>query len=337
MASFDTSSLLEPVSGGPPSGPDLAYDADFRVMEQAARGKPESQFAPAEEPNWKQCRESALAVLKRSRDLRAAVLLAQALGHTQGFEGFADGLQVVHGLLDQWWDDLHPKLDPAEGNDPTMRVNAIAALASRETTFQLLRELPLVEARGVGRFGLREIEWAEGKTPPAAGADVPAAGTIEAAFKAADLDAVQATVQALRRARDLAKQIGTALSARVGAANSAELEPLHRVLGDATKAVEDRLARRSGGDVVLGPLVDGPTGGGNGGPQTVGEVRTREDVVRLLDLACSYFERHEPSSPIPLLLKRAKRLTSMGFLEIMRDLAPGGVSEVQKIAGEPQE
>ena len=55
--------------------------------------------------------------------------------------------------------------------------------------------------------------------------------------------------------------------------------------------------------------------------------------MRVLDKACDYFERHEPSSPVPLLLRRAKRLVSKDFMEILRDLAPDGVSQAENIGG----
>ena len=66
------------------------------------------------------------------------------------------------------------------------------------------------------------------------------------------------------------------------------------------------------------------------------EVELAEDgeaAIRVLDKACDYLERHEPSSPVPLLLKRAKRLVSKNFMEIMRDLAPDGVAQAQVVSG----
>jgi type VI secretion system protein ImpA len=56
-------------------------------------------------------------------------------------------------------------------------------------------------------------------------------------------------------------------------------------------------------------------------------------VVRLLDWICEYYERHEPSSPLPLLLARCKRLVSASFLDIVRDVAPGAVSQVDILRG----
>jgi type VI secretion system protein ImpA len=55
--------------------------------------------------------------------------------------------------------------------------------------------------------------------------------------------------------------------------------------------------------------------------------------MRALDKISSYFERHEPSSPIPLLIERCKRLVSMNFLEIMGDLAPDGLKQASLAVG----
>ena len=53
----------------------------------------------------------------------------------------------------------------------------------------------------------------------------------------------------------------------------------------------------------------------------------------MLDRACEYFHRYEPSSPVPLLLERAKRLMSKDFVEILRDLAPDGIAQFEVVSG----
>ncbi|MEO6269941.1 MAG: type VI secretion system protein TssA, partial [Lautropia sp.] len=72
-----------------------------------------------------------------------------------------------------------------------------------------------------------------------------------------------------------------------------------------------------------------------GGIHQAGEIRSREDAVRELDRICAYLERHEPANPAPLLIRRAQRLVQMNFLDILRDLAPEGMSSIEKIAGLP--
>ena len=47
-----------------------------------------------------------------------------------------------------------------------------------------------------------------------------------------------------------------------------------------------------------------------------------------------YYERKEPSSPVPLVLKRAKRLVGKSFVYIIRDLSPDAMSQVRMVSGE---
>jgi type VI secretion system protein ImpA len=69
------------------------------------------------------------------------------------------------------------------------------------------------------------------------------------------------------------------------------------------------------------------------GFQTSGAIESRDDVARALDLVLDYYKTNEPSSPVPLLIQRAKRLVSMSFMDALRDLAPAGMKELQAIAG----
>ena len=64
-------------------------------------------------------------------------------------------------------------------------------------------------------------------------------------------------------------------------------------------------------------------------------IRSREDAIRELERVCVWLERHEPANPAPLLIRRAQRLLQMGFIDILRDLAPEGMSSIEKIAGLP--
>jgi len=114
--------LLAPIGEASPCGDDLEYDADFMALVAAAQGKPEQQFGdtviPAVEPEWREVGEQAGSILRRSKDVRAAVLLLRASTHLQGVPGFVAGLQLLTGLLDTFWEGIHPKLDADDDNDP---------------------------------------------------------------------------------------------------------------------------------------------------------------------------------------------------------------------------
>ena len=52
-----------------------------------------------------------------------------------------------------------------------------------------------------------------------------------------------------------------------------------------------------------------------------------------LDRIIAYYARSEPSSPVPMLLERAKRMVGADFLTIIKEMAPDGVQNVHLIGG----
>jgi type VI secretion system protein ImpA len=65
----------------------------------------------------------------------------------------------------------------------------------------------------------------------------------------------------------------------------------------------------------------------------LGEIASRQDAIRAMDAIAAFFRKNEPSSPVPLLLDRAKRLVSKSFLELLEDIAPDSVSQVRQLGG----
>jgi len=89
---------------------------------------------------------------------------------------------------------------------------------------------------------------------------------------------------------------------------------------------------------VNGHAVNGHALNGGTAPLSVtGQLQSREDVMRMLDKICEYYARVEPSSPVPVLLQRAKKLVPMSFMEIMQDLIPDGVSQAEMYRGRASE
>ena len=62
-------------------------------------------------------------------------------------------------------------------------------------------------------------------------------------------------------------------------------------------------------------------------------ISSRDDVVKCLDLVVAFYDRTEPSSPIPHLARRVRRMVHMDFVELMEDLAPSGLKEFRLLAG----
>ena len=64
-----------------------------------------------------------------------------------------------------------------------------------------------------------------------------------------------------------------------------------------------------------------------------GSVNSRRDVERCLDMIIDFYERTEPSSPIPHLARRMRKMVPMNFLQLMEEIAPSGMKEFKNVAG----
>jgi type VI secretion system protein ImpA len=319
-----------------PSGPNLEYDAEFMDLGRAQQGKPEQVMGDAvkaaEEPDWRDVAERAQALLGRTHDLRVAVTLSEALLRTEGFVGLDAGLSIVDDLLQRQWDTVHPQLDAEDNNDPTLRINSLVGLASPDGLLKALREVPVVTSATLGRFSLRDMRIASGKQPaPAGRAEPPKQVQIDAAFLDAKLPALQSTAAAVGAALDHVAAIDRLLVDKVGE-KAPELKPLVLDLREIKQTLAEKLTARGAAQPETGGAEAPVKPGGQSG-----EVNSREDVVLQLDRLCEYYRRHEPSSPVPLLLRRAKRLVAKDFMDIIRDLTPGGVAEAELLGGEKKE
>ena len=330
---IDPVKATAPLAEAEPSGPNLEYDADFQALERAQQGRPEQVIGdsvkPAEEPDWADVVERAEVLMGRTRDLRVAVALTHSLLKTQGLAGFALGLNVIKGLLEGQWDTVHPQLDADDNNDPTLRVNSLLSLAASDGVLKALREVPLVSSKTLGRFSLRDMRIASGKQPAPAGlAEPPKQVQVDAAFRDAELEALQGNADQVALALEHIAAVDRLLVDKVGS-QAPELKPLVLDLTEIKHALGQQLAARGVG-VAEGDGAGGAAKAAGGGS---GEINSREDVVLQLERLCEYYRRHEPSSPVPMLLRRAKRLVSKEFMDIIRDLTPGGVAEAELLGG----
>lgn len=329
--------LIAEIEGESPAGADLEYDPDFGELERTARGKGEhvmgDEVVEAEPPDWREVILQAEALFDRTKDLRVAVLLTRAALNTDGLSGLADGLHVTRKLLENFWETVYPLLDEEDDNDPTFRVNTIVNLADKEGMLRDLLLVPVVSAKMAGRFNLRDVRVAQGDLPaPADQESVPDAGIINAAFMEADLDDLVESLAKVTEAKEHAEAIDAVFNEQVGAANGPDLNPLLSELKDLNRIYVEHLGARGVG--AEGEVEEPEAGSGAAPGQAIsGEIRSREDAIRMIDKICIYFENNEPSSPVPLLLNRAKRLISKDFLDILRDITPDGVMQAEMIGG----
>ena len=347
---IDIESLLSEVSPESPCGEDLSYDASFLALEDMLRPKAGGGIVAgveeqAEEPNWREVREKSLELLRRSKDLRVAMYLALAALRIDGLTGLRDGLVLLQGLLERFWEHLYPKLDPEDNNDPLERINILQSLSPDTVSTQdpmkfkqRLAEVPLCISPQMGRFSLRDIQVAKGEITMATdqGTGARDMSVIDAAFQDTATDELLAASKITEEAIEHLATITTVFSKNAAQGQTPDLRDFQSILGNIHKCIQGYLAKRGYGEASEESAPANAAAGGEAekaGMSIAGEIRSPKEALLAIEKVCQYFDHHEPSSPVPMLLRRAQRLVSKNFMEVISDICPDAMSRVEMIGG----
>lgn len=147
--------LLNPISDSSPGGENLRYAPVYDKIKEARR---EDDDVPQGE--WQRTRKTAdwaaviklagEAIAKKSKDLQLAAWLTEALLKKEGFTGLREGLTLIHGLLDQFWDSCYPEL---EDDDAEFRASPLDWLGGALDT--TLRFTPITK-KGLNWFDYKD-------------------------------------------------------------------------------------------------------------------------------------------------------------------------------------
>lgn len=318
-----------------PCGPDLEYDNEFLELTKAAAGKPESQFGPAEPPDWRAVVSIAASLFERTRDLRVAIEWMRGNLRLHGYGALPLGLKLVNGLIENFWDTVHPLPDPDDG-DPYGRVNALTLLREHAGALGDVREARISEDRSIGIVKVSDVEAV--LAPPGT-AVVSTELTKEQATKM-----LAAAVEKLPELRTVCGEAVAQVKALIAAANdklgqgtAPDLRPLYTIVNGVAGLLPAEAAEGEGeggeGEEGEGGAEGADGGGGRRGKGLSGTVTTREEALKAIDLVIEFLERTEPTNPAPLFLRRARQLVGHNFLQLMKVLAPDALAEVARIVG----
>ncbi len=330
----------EDISSDLPCGPFIddseALEDDFIMLESIARINQDSLVLGASDEgvDWRLMYSRCEDLVKQTKDVRVYVFLAQAALHLKKLAGFAASFQLITTTLTDHWDDTYPKLDDAKDETP-WRIMTLNEL-SGEVFINLLSSMPVVESKLAGNFTLRDIKLAKGDIQLIEGSEekIQEIGLIGAAFKESSQDALVSALALVNQIQDNIEHLQNQLSAsdvshsRYGWDKlKADLNYLsilysehivHDVVAEENLSVNDENNSDSKDMAVITK---------NSG------IENRSDVLEALSKITKYYSQYEPSSPVPILVERTKKLVTMDFMSIMKELSPDGVKQVELIAG----
>jgi type VI secretion system protein ImpA len=321
---LDIEALLAPLPGDNPAGAWLRYAGDYDEISNLRPKADRDAFeSGGQAGQWPQIEKLASRKLReKSKDLSIASWLTEALVHQHGFAGMRDGIRLIHGLLERYWDSVYPL--PDEG-DLEVRGAPLQALFERNAGVWL-SETRLTKADIPSEDGSESIPvtynlWHSivvnrsqdhlhlQAAMDKATADSPTNFYVNLMEDLQETDAALTALKAL-----LAQQFGG-------------LAPGVTAVADALRNCQGRVGTilKSRG-VSLGPAEEDEANSDESGPAAEssggsgGALRTREDAARRLREVADFFRRTEPHSPVPYLIQRAITWSQMSFEELLGEL-----------------
>ncbi len=332
--------LLNPIPGPNPSGENLRYSPILEKIKEARR---EEDDAPQGE--WQRevkkadyplvVRLATDALTSKSKDLQIASWLTEALLRRDGFPGLKEGLNLLRGLLENFWDTVYPEL---EDGDAELRATPLEWVASRLD--EPAKRVPLTgsgfdwfrykESRAVGYEGdvsgneskqkAREAAIEDGKlTPEEFDEALKATGK---AFYEQLMVHLDGSFDSLQLLDDVCNQKFGTVAPNFGKLRTTleEVKQTVKVLLEKKRQQEPDVQRPAEAvttepeavrEEERQPVVAvGAAPGATRAPArklVEEEPADREDAVRSIVAVARYLRREEPSSPVPYLMVRGLR------------------------------
>jgi type VI secretion system protein ImpA len=342
MAGLDFAALSRPVSDSEPCGPDLdlAGDPNFLNFMANAEGLlPESFFTFDRASVDFGSQFAALGtLLSETRDLRLLATCAKLLVLDRDLDGFTACLEAVASLLEERWDEVHPRV---EDGDAGLRLAPLQALDDMPTVILPLQYTPLVQGERQAAISYRSVMIASGEVKARPGEQAFDAGAVDKALNDADLAMLIGTRDRLAALRDALRRIRAVTAERAGYDQAVNWERLPALVGKMLALVDGVVVKR---DPSAGMQAqpeepaeaDGAAADASeaaAAPVPRGRVRTVQDATAALAAVAAYFGRLEPSSPALLLVRQAEQLVGKSLFEVMQILVPGRVEAARVAIG----
>lgn len=331
---------LTPVSEHAPCGPDLEYDHDFVVLFADAASRPDVQygaFVGSPDPlNWSELERNCRRLMLRTKDMRVAVLYARCRTRLGGSAGLAEGTGLLSTWLQAFPESIHPQASAGDEREAAleMRMNALQALADPDGLLTDVRECVLMKSTAT-RLQLRDVERAFA-LPRSADALAPDSviqqlqdlrtrqPTMMNAFDealsnlaainlwcAAHLDTCLPDLSSLMDLLQLLQLGETRVEALPDAAHvvADDVAPVEGCGALAQEASSSTPSKREWRANASAPTAV---------PCTGSVPVDRQAALMLINTARQWFETNEPSSPIPVLLKRAEQFVGKRYADVVK-------------------
>jgi type VI secretion system protein ImpA len=356
-AILDLTELLQPISDDQPTGEDLRLDASplssyqtIKTARYAARDAEKNNLynegggGEADE-YWRKILTLAPKILREeSKDLEVATWLTEAMVRRYGFQGLRDALQLIEGLLSQFWEHLYPM--PDEDGIET-RVAPLAGLNGTSNEGVLIapiRRVPLTEGYTPGPFAYYQYQQAV-DVERTTNDDAREAKAEKLGFTLANIEQAVAEssesffvdlLDDVTTAVNACRAIETLLDNLCGSADAPSTRAIIVTLEECRSAV-NHIAKHKLPIVVDTASQEEASASDSSGSTAKAGTSNSANVVanalvsrdaafkQLLEIA-QFFRKTEPHSPVSYALEKAVKWGNMSLEDLIVELIPDSSS-----------
>ncbi len=341
--------LLQPISDDNPVGDDIREDPSptspyysIKDARNAARAAERNNMFDGDsseaDDQWRKILDLAPDILKNNaKDLEVASWYTEALVRRHGFQGLRDGFKLIHGLIDQYWDNLYPLPDEDGIETRVASLTGLNGEGAEGVLIAPIRNVDITEGYEPGPFSYWRYQQAldvEKILDEEAKADKASKlGFSNEDVERAVADSSESFYVNIRddvaESIDTFREIGRILDEYCGINDSPPTSNIINILQDCLGAINhigkykmpSEEAENDASGEAAGESTEGSTGGA-APAQPAGPVKSRDEAFRKLTEISEFFRKTEPHSPISYILERAVKWGDMPLEDLIRELIP---------------
>ncbi|MFN7929729.1 MAG: type VI secretion system protein TssA [Blastocatellia bacterium] len=362
-------SLFAPTTATIRRGESLRYDGTYDQIDEARREDEvlaQGDWArDLKVADWPQVMKLATnALTNKTKDLQIAAWLVEGITKYDRHDRWValrDGLQLLRGLHENFWEYVYPEIDPEDDDGPlAARANVLAAFDARIAV--IIKEFPVTAGQKYSflqyleskQFDIPEnldsLEYEQQEKYKALRAQAEAERKVTGedwrkAKSVTTRDFIEARFALINECWDAYKTLDAEMDAKYARETPGlgelkksldEIRTLVDLLVKEKQKAEPRDEELGSEDVVAGEEAAASAGTGGGGfAVSAGAIRSRQEALKRLSEIALFFRQTEPHSPVSYAVERAVKWGNMPLEAWLADVLKDGVAleSVREVLG----
>ncbi len=344
---IDIDTLLQPIAGEFPTGEDIREDLSPTSLYQTIKNE-RNQARAAERQSihdgesqqamehWQKVIQIAPEIIRDlSKDLEVASWYTEAMLRRYGFAGLRDAVKLIQGLVDNFWENLHPMPDEYGMETRVSCLSGLNGEGAEGVLIAPIRKVRLTEGSDPGPFSLwqyqQSLDILKAQDEQARQAKIANLG-----FSADDIEKSvnESSEEFFVNIRDdlsesiaTYKATGTKLDELCGIEDAPPtrtiLEVLDVCLGTVKHIGKLKFPLESEEEITEGDETpDSASGSSPASAKARGPIATRDEAFKQLIEIAEFFRKTEPHSPVSYVLQKAVKWGNMPLGELIGELIP---------------